>query len=237
MITMDANRTVSGHRLKSELARRALHATDRDPNRKLAWANSICILFLLVGILGFKPGTIAIKPLAPIEQASAALVEPVIPPPQAIAPEPQEEQTDSEHSDAPQVVVVTPDAPSINFAVPTIGNLIVPNAIAKAPPASPLKPAAPLRALPTVLNSTGSSGERPQPPYPKIAIEQAEQGAVVLRMTVNDAGAITDIQVKESSGFPVLDRSAVDFVKRHWTIPPGKMTRIFETTINYKLTL
>jgi outer membrane biosynthesis protein TonB len=27
------------------------------------------------------------------------------------------------------------------------------------------------------------------------------------------------VEVKESSGFPVLDRAAVDFVKRHWRLP------------------
>jgi hypothetical protein len=27
----------------------------------------------------------------------------------------------------------------------------------------------------------------------------------------------------------------MDFVKRHWTVPPQKETRIYEATINYKL--
>ena len=40
-----------------------------------------------------------------------------------------------------------------------------------------------------------------------------------------------------SSGFAVLDRSAVEFVKRHWTLPPGQASRSYEATINYKLQL
>ncbi len=101
---------------------------------------------------------------------------------------------------------------------------------------APLKqPVVPLHNVPTVLNNTGNSGERPQPPYPKIALEQAQQGAVMLRMTVDDAGLIKTIEVAQSSGFPVLDHSAMEFVKRHWTVPPGKGSRIYEATINYKL--
>jgi protein TonB len=237
MTTLDANPLSRGYELHSELAWVGLHATDRDPNRKLAWVNSIGILFLLIGIAGSRPASIRIKPLPPIEEVNAAIVEPLPPPPQVKSdqqnPEPQNDQ---EQRDTPQVVVVTLESPSINFSVPTIGNLLVPNAIATAPPVAPLKqPVAPLHNMPTALNNTGNSGERPQPPYPKIALDQGEQGSVMLRMTVDDAGLIKTIEVAQSSGFPVLDHSALEFVKRHWTVPPAKGTRIYEATIHYKL--
>ena len=216
-----------------------LHATERDPNRTLAWVNSVCILFLLIGVAGSKPASVAIKPLPPIEEATAAIVEPLPPPPQAQPEQQNQEQNDRNSPTRPQVVVVTPDAPSINFSVPTIGNLLVPNAIAQAPPLAPLKPVAPLRTQPLLLNlnNTGSGGERPQPPYPRIALDQGQQGSVTLRMTVDEAGLIKTIEVAQSSGFPVLDRSALEFVKRHWTVPPGKGARIYEATINYKIQL
>jgi protein TonB len=86
-----------------------------------------------------------------------------------------------------------------------------------------------------MLKTTGSGGDRPQPPYPKIALEQGQQGSVTLRMTVDGAGVITAIEVVQSSGFPLLDRSATDFVKRHWTVPPEKEMRTCEATINYRL--
>ncbi len=235
MNLLDANRTELGYQLESELARVAVHAADRDPNRKLAWVNSICILFLLIGIFGSKPALIRIRPLPPIEEASAVIVEPLPPPPQVQSQQQTEEQNNQEPADTPQVVVVTPEAPNINFSVPTIGNLVVPNAIAQAPPVTPLKQVAPLRSQPTVLDTTGSGGDRPQPPYPKIALEQGQQGSVTLRMTVDDAGLINTIEVLQSSGFPILDRGAMDFVKRHWTVPPEKGTRIYEATIHYKL--
>jgi TonB family protein len=235
MNLLDANRTSLGYELESELARSSVHASDQDPNRRLAWVNSICILFFLIGVVGSKPASIRIKPLPPIEDVSAAIVEPLPPPPQTQSEQQTQEQNNQEQVDTPQVVVVTPEAPNINFSVPTIGNLIVPNAVAQAPPVAPLKQVAPLRTQPTVLNTTGSSGDRPQPPYPKIALEQAQQGSVTLRMTVDDAGLISTIEIVQPSGFPILDRSAMDFVKRHWTVPPEKGTRIYEAVINYKL--
>ena len=239
MSSLTANPLSGGYELSSELAWEGLHATDTDPNRRLAWVNSICILFLLIGIAGSKPASIRIKPLPPLEEVNATIVEPLPPPPQVQSqqqnPEPQNDQ---EQPATPQVVVVTLNAPTIDFSVPTIGNLLVPNAIAKAPPLAPLRqPVAPLHTLPTVLNTTGNSGERPEPPYPKIALEQGEQGSVMLRMTVDDAGLVKTIEVARSSGFPVLDHGALEFVKRHWTVPPGTGSRIYEATITYKLQL
>jgi TonB family protein len=54
-------------------------------------------------------------------------------------------------------------------------------------------------------------------------------------LTVDDAGTITEISVKESSGYPVLDRSTVEFLKRHWLVPPAHGSHQFETTITYKI--
>jgi protein TonB len=229
---MDADTNTPTYPLKSELARLSLRATEPETSSKLPWVNSICILFLLIGIFGSRLGDSSLKPLAPLEVAVPAIVEPS-PPPLQSAPEKQHEPSENEKPDTPQVVVVTPDAPSINFAVPTIGNVVVPSAIATAPPLHPLQTPAPIRQQPTSLNTTGSGGERPQPPYPKIALEQGQQGKVTLLLSADEAGNISSVEVKESSGFPILDRSAVDFVKRHWTIPKG--VRLAEVPINYRL--
>jgi TonB family protein len=236
MNMVGSHRLSHGYELNSELARVGLHATDSDRDRKLAWVNSICILFFLIGIVGSKPESIRIKPLPPAEEASAVIVEPLPPLPRIQSDQqPQDQQNEQDQPDTPQVVVVTPEAPTINFSVPTIGNLVVPNGMAMAPPVAPLRLVAPVRSLPKVIQTTGNGGERPEPPYPKIALDQGQQGTVMLRMTVDDAGLIQTIEVAQSSGFPVLDHSALEFVKRHWTIPPGQGTRIYEATITYKL--
>jgi len=230
---MDANRTFPRRELKDELARLCLPAASRDPNRKLAWANSICILFLIIGIIGAKPGRVSIQSPPPLEEVIPTIIEPL--PPLNPAEEQKPEENEPQKSETTQVVVVTPDAPNINFSVPTIGNLVAPTAMASAPPLNPMQPAQ-LNRVPANLLSTGVGGERPQPPYPKIALEQGEQGSVILSITADETGNIAAIEIKESSGYPILDRSALDFVKRHWIVPSGG-ARIYEATITYKLTL
>lgn len=230
---MEADTKSLTYPLKSELTRLSLHATERDGRRKLAWVNSICILFLLIGIFGSRLGKASNKPLPPLEVAAPAIVELVPPPPPTTTQEQQQEPSENEKPDTPQVVVVTPEAPNINFVVPTIGNLVVPSAIAKAPPLHPMQVPAPLKQEPTVLETTGSGGERPKPPYPQIAQEQGQQGAVVLLLSADEAGNIVSVAVRQSSGFPILDRSAVDFVKRHWRVPRG--IHLAEVPINYRL--
>jgi TonB family protein len=226
---MDANQTKSGYELKGDLARLCLPSANRDANRKLAWTNSICFLFLLIGLLGARHAPGFVEPPPRVQQVVRTIVEP--PPPTKTTETPKQTQPEDTKAVAPQVVAVTLNTPAINFSVPTVGNLVVPNAIAQAPPPAVLKTEI-LR-----INSTGAGGDRPQPPYPPIAMEEAEQGSVTLTLTVNAAGAVTDIQVKESSGYPVLDHAAEEFVKRHWTLPPGNGTRIYEATITYKLAL
>ena len=87
------------------------------------------------------------------------------------------------------------------------------------------------------LNNTGAGGDRPEPPYPPIARETGEQGTVKLLLGGDAAGNIISVDVKESSGFPVLDRATVDFIKHHWRLPAGDGNRLFETSITYLLQL
>ena len=226
---MEAKRTTSGYQLHDDLARLCLPGADHDPSRKLAWTNSICILFLLIGLVGAKQAADFAEPPPQLEEAVAVIIEPMKPPP---SPEVQKIQvTDQNQSTAPQMVAVTLDTPAINFAVPTIGNLVVPNALAQAPSVAKLV------GQPRVhkISSTGAGGERPQPPYPPIALSEAEQGTVAVSLTVDETGVVTDIVLKESSGYPVLDRSTLEFIKRHWIIPPLNGSHWFETTIIYQI--
>lgn len=228
---MDANQTSPGYQLKDELARYCLPAANRDPNRRLAWVNSICILFLLIGVFGAQSIFIPIKPVPPQETPIAAIIEPIASPPETAAQEPI--PADEQKNDTPQTVSVAMATPEINFAVPTIGNLVVPGNLAKAPPARPMNPVAPLQVID--IASTGDGGDRPKPTYPKIAMQQGQQGTVELQMTVDDTGAITDIGIKDSSGYPILDRSALDFVKRHWIVRPQNGSHRFTTKVIYVL--
>ncbi len=226
MNNMDANRISPGYELKDELARLCLSTARREPERKLAWVNSVCILFLLIGILGARQGVISIKPVPPIRVEVPIVVQPAVLPPQSVAPKPEQAQPVNQ----PRVLVALPNAPNVNFGIPTAGTLVTDVALA-----APLPQAAPVRI--GSLSNTGASGERPEPPYPPIALQTGEQGTVILSLTGDDAGNVVSADVKESSGFPVLDRATVDFIKRHWRLPTDSGTRQFQTSITYKLQL
>jgi protein TonB len=238
MTIMEGPPASAHYELKSELARVCLPAThaQAQAQRRLAWINSICLLFLIIGLAGMRtrpPAPIAVKPL---EQAVPAIIEPLPPPPANPEQQKEEEQTPQDTSEVPRVVVVTPDSPAIHFAVPTIGTVVVPNALAKAPPPQPLKPVVQRsEPKPRLINDTGAGGDRPAPAYPKMALELGQQGAVTLLMTVDDAGIITSIRIKESSGSPILDRVTLDYVKKHWIVPPGEAGHSYQATIVYKL--
>jgi len=178
----------------------------------------------LIGIVGARQGVISIKPVPPIRQEVAIVVQPTVLPPQPVAPKPEQPQPINQ----PRALVALPNAPNVNFGIPTIGTLVTDAALA-----TPLPQAAPVRV--GSLSDTGTGGERPEPPYPPIALQTGEQGTVVLVLNGDDAGNVVSADVKASSGFPVLDRATVDFVKRHWRLPTDTGTRLFQTSITYKL--
>lgn len=225
-----------GYHLKSDLARLCLPRPEGHPERMLAWVNSICLLFLIVAVSGVRPKLPMPKAVPPLDQPVPIILQPVAPPPQQAEQPSQNESTDDK-APAPRVVVVTPDSPAINFSVPTIGNVVVPNAIAAAPPPAPLKAAAPrvVHNEPKSIGSTGEGGDRPQPPYPEMALKFNQQGTVVLLLTVDDSGLVQSVNIKETSGSSILDRSTVEFVRRHWIVPPGKTGRLFEASISYQI--
>jgi TonB family protein len=225
MNNMDANRILPRYELKDELARFCLPPANRDANLKLAWVNSICILFLLIGIFGARRGLIAIKPVPPIREEIPVVIQPAVLPPQSIAQKPEQ----AEENNQPRVLVVLPNGPNINFGVPTAGTLVVAAALASAPQEAPVRVGS--------LSNTGAGGERPELPYPSIAKETGEQGTVKLLLGGDAAGNIISVEVKESSGFPILDHATMDFIKRHWRLPAGEGNRFFETSITYLLQL
>jgi protein TonB len=230
MKNTDANQMVPGYELKNELARLCLPAANRDANLQLAWVNSVCILFLFVGIFGARQGLIAIKPAPPLEEIVPVIVEPVTLPPQATM---EKKETDENKNDTPQIAVVIPQSPNVSFSVPTIGSLVVAANLASAPPLEPMRTASQIGSL----NNTGNGGERPIPPYPLIAKQTGEEGTVILLLGGDAVGNVVSVDVKETSGFPILDRATVDFIKRHWHLPSGAGGQLFQTSIIYKLQL
>lgn len=59
------------------------------------------------------------------------------------------------------------------------------------------------------------------PTYPGLARKRGQTGTVLLQVLVNPEGRVDDLQVDISSGFSLLDRAAVNAVRK-WTFEPGR---------------
>ncbi len=64
--------------------------------------------------------------------------------------------------------------------------------------------------------------KNPPPPYPQEAIAMGQEGLVLVSVTVSRTGRPKNVVLKDSSGYPLLDRSAVRAIKG-WKFSPGKM--------------
>ena len=88
-------------------------------------------------------------------------------------------------------------------------------------PATRVAKASPARAKPAASASFASSyapGKNvlPHPPYPEDAENMGETGTVVMSVTFNMAGDVTQAKVSQSSGVRVLDTCTCSFILTHW---------------------
>ncbi|MCS6924834.1 MAG: energy transducer TonB [Candidatus Binatia bacterium] len=66
-------------------------------------------------------------------------------------------------------------------------------------------------------------GVNPKPPYPLLARRMGAQGVVVLRVFVQANGTVGEVTVSQSSGFSILDESAVKTVRERWRFVPARL--------------
>jgi protein TonB len=211
------------YQLSDDLARLCLPQEFKDSYRTLAWVNSICLLFLVVGLIGLKHPRVIQKPLSQVADSVPVIFTPPEEPPKT-EPEvkPDEEQPQDTPAETPQVVrvVAAADPSSVAFAVPVQGAVaIAPEARLASPP--PPADQAPARAVQFNPNA-GDGGSYPPPVYPTMALRNHYEGTVTIEIAVDDSGKITESKVFKSSGFSVLDEAALELVNRRWRFPPGK---------------
>jgi TonB family protein len=218
-----------------DLARFCLEPDRAESNRRLAWINSICLVYLIIGVLGLRPPPLEVSRRVSLEEAVPTIIEPVVNPLQQVSPDSGPEAAASEPS-ASDVIAVTLDSPAVAFSVPTVGNLLVPSSMAQAPPAHPMQGAVPLNTTKIeIINTTGTGGRRPAPPYPYDSMMHKEQGTVVLLIEVDQSGRPSSVTVKEPSGYSRLDRTSAEWVKRYWFFGPGAAGRLYESPIVFQL--
>jgi protein TonB len=79
----------------------------------------------------------------------------------------------------------------------------------------------------------------PKPEYPSEAQEMKQQGTVVLRVTIDANGNVSDVAIKQSSGHVLLDQAALRTVRR-WKVEPDRTAGVpvgaeAEQVIDFKL--
>ncbi|MCD6050796.1 MAG: energy transducer TonB, partial [Verrucomicrobia bacterium] len=221
-------------RLTCELARQCLPQDGPDPNLKFAWANAICALFVIIGVMGiFQPlFVLPIKASPPKVDTIPVLFNPPPPqPPQSLAQNnaATPENSTAEPIETPEIVpAVTPMNAQITFAVPVEGPVrLVAAKYAEAPPVKLSRPVAPPvsdskpggSSGPAVeFNPTpGDGGTYPRPSkYPPLAHERGWQGKAMIEVLVDVRGNPVQVTVAESSGYKILDNDALECVKKRW---------------------
>ncbi len=223
-----------------DLAHFCLEPDPAESKRVLAWVNSVCLVFLMIGCIGLGPSipNITRRPPPP-EEAVPTVIEPLTTEIQTITADGAGggDSGEAAPADNTPAVAVTLDSPAVVFPVPTVGNVLVPLDVAPAPPPHPMQSVAPLSSAPRMerIGVTGVDGSRPPPPYPDDSLQRKEQGRVLLALEVDESGKITSIFVKESSGYPALDRSTLDYVRRHWYFAPAVGRRQYEAPIIFRI--
>ena len=81
--------------------------------------------------------------------------------------------------------------------------------------------------------------KNPHPKYPKISLRRKEAGTVLLALIVTAEGRAKDVRVLKTSGYPRLDKAALDAVKDWRFIPAKRLGRPvdadYELPIHFKL--
>ena len=140
------------------------------------------------------------------------------PAPRAVAPTPLPRPATAPEP-AAQPITLPPAGAPIEAAAPSVAEPAPPPAaaVASARSDAPTQASAPTRNPPRVDASW--SGNTP-PPYPGLARRMGDQGEVRLDVRVDVDGKVTEIRLKQSSGSALLDRTAVDTVKK-WRFKPA----------------
>lgn len=160
-------------------------------------------------------------PPVPVKQPVIRKTEPVLPPP----PQPIAIPDPTPAPNAP-TGVTTPQPPPPPIAAPV--------AAAPQPPAPPPPP--PKVEMPS---SDAEYLQNPKAVYPSMSKRLGEQGKVLVRVLIGADGAPQKAELKKSSGFERLDKSALEHVMKCRYVP-GKVAGVpqamwYEAPVNFVL--
>lgn len=89
----------------------------------------------------------------------------------------------------------------------------------------------------TVMQFNGNMlvGNRVAPKYHPRALKLNQEGIVIIELILNPNGTKKSITIKKSSGFRLLDNSALEAIKDKWTFKPRSNTNIIEIPFQFKI--
>lgn len=146
-------------------------------------------------------------PPVPQTEPVAPLPEPTPPPRLEPKPKPKPKSKSKSKSEPKPEPVVTPPPPQP-----------VPEQTSEVPqPEVTPTPQPPITVPPRV----DASGRHNKPPaYPALSRRMKEEGEVILKLRILRDGRVAAVRIHESSGYPRLDRAAVEAV-RYWRYQPA----------------
>lgn len=193
-------------------------------------------LLLHVGLLAAAATRLSVQPDKPAEPLPITIYlvaeQKIDTPPAPLAPlpavsvEPPPEKKRVERKPKPAPKPVQSTVKSHKQTMAEVTTQVVPPAppetVSAAPPtpapeAAPV-PSAPVRTSVSIPASYAASNRKPS--YPSLSRQYEEQGTVVLRVFVKADGTAGQIEIKSSSGYPLLDQSAKTAVQS-WRFNPA----------------
>jgi protein TonB len=151
-------------------------------------------------------------PPSVLAQASKAITEqPRQPAPPAVVRRPQPSEPQTPPSTSTAEVNPAPSTPAAAVATAPATEEVAAASPAPAPAAVAVSPA----------RFDADYLQNPPPEYPAISRRLREEGTVTLLVKVTAKGDAEDVQIRKGSGFPRLDKAALDIVQK-WRFVPAR---------------
>ena len=154
------------------------------------------------------------------------------PPPAETEKQPVDPMQMPSENSAPAPLAVAQPSPAIAFAVPVAG----PIRLVPLSQAAYSRPTPPVWQAPRVQTLTFGQGEgrQPAPEYPRRALQERQQGVVVIRFVVGENGQVSSAETTQPCAWPALNEAALRTVRERWQFPSGDL-RIYEIAIRFQL--
>lgn len=228
--------TSEQYQVHSDLNLESLPKSNRDPQRKVWWMNSVAASVLGIGVfLTKEPAEFVFKPVAP----DAPMIIEVVPPSVEVIPQVEQVREQDEVVEEVDVAVIQPvvvaaDPSKVAFGIEVKGPTVTSADLRKVspPPAITQRPK-PAAAVGPVVIRAGQDGI-PKMDYPVEARKKGLKGKFSFRFEVEPDGAITNLKA-ELSEDPYLERCIREHIRKYARLGNGqKRDLIFN--IEFRLT-